>query len=74
MTVYYATIRHHSIGSVRTIGVNGTLSQAKRRATREFGGGFIDHEIVIYEGCDDYYPGDIVATRRIGSRKWRDRV
>lgn len=67
MPTYYATIRHHSIAQAREIVVVGTLAQAKRKATREFGDGFVDHEIVIGRAG-----GDIVSRRRIAERGWSD--
>lgn len=66
MTTYTATITHHSISSARVIEIDGTLTQVKRAATREFGDGFVDHVIVIR---DEY--GETVATRRIGNSRWQ---
>lgn len=66
MTAYTATITHHSISSARVIEIDGTIAQAKRAATREFGDGFLDHIIVIR---DQY--GEPVASRRIGDRRWQ---
>ncbi|MDY0072505.1 MAG: hypothetical protein RBR77_07625 [Thauera sp.] len=65
MTTYTATIAHNSISAARVITIDGTLTQAKRAATKEFGDGFLDHVIVIR---DQY--GEPVATRRIGDAKW----
>lgn len=65
MTTYTATVAHHSIHSARVIEIDGTLTQAKRAATKEFGDGFLDHVIVI---LDQY--GEPVATRRIGDSRW----
>lgn len=64
-TAYTATIRHHSISRARTVSA-ATLPAAKHLATKEFGGGFLDHEIVIY--CGD----EIASRRRIGERGWHD--
>ena len=61
---YSITIRHHSIARARVERYTGTLPAAKRFATREFGAGFNDHEIVIYLG------EDLVARRRIGADRW----
>ena len=64
---YIATVKHHSIAQHRSITLhNVTLTQVKQAATREFGAGFADHEIVIY---DDNH--NLVASRRIGDHKWR---
>ena len=65
MAKYKATITHHSIGQARIIEIEGSLTKAKREATKEFGGGFIDHRIVI---CNEH--NDTVATRRIGEKGW----
>ena len=72
MTTYYATIRHHSISRARVIKIDGTLTQAKAAATREFGGGFNDHALIIFgafpngEMDRDYE----VASRRLDSKRW----
>jgi hypothetical protein len=74
MTEYSATIHHHSIRSARVIRINGTLETAKRRATKEFGDGFLDHEILIREHLNGPQTGGdhfTVARRRIGERNWR---
>ncbi len=69
MTAYIATIRHSSIASARHIKVDGSLTQAKRAATKEFGGEQNDYTIVIAkdDGC-----GEIIASRRVGSADWID--
>lgn len=72
-TTYIATYRHHSIARAPQIKVTGTLAQAKRAAAREFGDGFIDHELAIYEDRGEDMMPDLVSTRRIGGRKWTDR-
>lgn len=71
MTKYVATICHHSIGRAPTVSVGNTLRGAKRRATLEFGDGFLDHTIVI---MDTELPehDNVVATRRIRDRIWSD--
>ena len=68
MAFYTATIAHHSISRAREIKINGTLEVAKRRATKEFGDGFIDHEIIIREDREE---GEVIARRKIGERNWR---
>lgn len=74
MSKYIATITHHSISCARHIEVNGTLTQAKRAATKEFGGEFLDYTIVIGEvtgvdryGCDIV---ETVASRKVGATGW----
>jgi len=64
---YYIGLRHHSIASSREVAVTGTLAQAKRAATREFGDGFQDHEIIIVDSF-----GDIASRRRVSERRWTD--
>ena len=44
---YTATISHPSLRRAREITITGTLLAAKAAATREFGGGYNDHHIVI---------------------------
>lgn len=63
---YTATIRHHSVSRARHITVEGTLTEAKRAASREFGADHQDYRIVIESG------DDVVAWRRIGDREWHD--
>lgn len=72
MTRYKATIRHHSIARARVVNVGDDLTSAKRNASREFGGDYIGHEIVILDRDARNYDSEIVATRRIGVRKWID--
>jgi hypothetical protein len=77
MSKYVATIRHHSISRARVVPVGDDLTQAKRRATAEFGGGFIDHVIVILDNDARDDTGvlnhdAVVSSRRVGSRKWQD--
>lgn len=66
---YTATISHHSIASARVVDVGDGLTTAKRKATREFGDGFIDHVIVIRDAQAPKWDS-IVAVRRIGNRRW----
>ena len=74
MTTFYATIRHHSISRARIIKIDGTLTQAKRVATREFGGDYNDNILTIFGAAPngemdrDY----IVATRRLESKRWHN--
>lgn len=65
---YDATIRHHSIARARTISVTGTLTQAKRKATAEFGADYQDYEIVIFRG------DEVISSRRLSDKRWADRI
>jgi hypothetical protein len=67
---YIATIRHSSIARTREITVQGSLRQAKRRASAEFGAEQRDYEIVIYEQELGFAP-EPVARRRVGDRRWQ---
>lgn len=67
MPTYIATIRHHSLAEAAEITITGPLTVAKKAATRRFGGGFRDHEIII--STPD---GEIVARRQISERNWID--
>lgn len=69
MSRYTATISHHSISRAPVVDVGNDLTAAKRAATREFGGGFNDHVIVIRDTTLPEYD-NVVASRRLGSRKW----
>ena len=69
MTRFVATIAHYSISRARVVDVGDTLAAAKRNATREFGGGYLDHWIQIYD--QTYREGsEAVAMRKVESRKW----
>ncbi len=70
MSKYIATIRHHSISSARHIEIDGTLAQAKRAASREFGAEQRDYTIIIGQDRGD---GDvqIVSSRRIADARWQ---
>lgn len=68
MTTYIATISHHSISRARTIEINGTLAQAKRAASAEFGEDHRDYTILIVDG------DNIVASRRVGGKQWANHV
>ena len=61
-----ATVVHSSISQHDSIDVSDDLSTAKRQAVREFGMGFVDHTIQIY----DAETRETVTERRIGGRKW----
>lgn len=69
MTKYISTIRHSSIASARHISIEGTLTQAKRAATREFGEEQGDYMIVI---AKDDGRGEIIASRRVADSRWVD--
>lgn len=62
---YTATIVHHSIARARVIEVEGTLAEAKAAAWEEFGDEQLDYRIAVYD--ED---GDIVASRRVGAKRW----
>mgnify|MGYP003386601138 CR=1 FL=1 len=65
MSRYVATIKHHSLARAPQVAVGDTLHAAKCGATREFGGGFLDHAIVIF---------DMTTGQRVASRVIRDKV
>lgn len=65
--MFTATISHHSISRARSISAK-TLASAKRKATIEFDGEFIDYRIVIYDET-----GQIVTSRLVSERRWSDR-
>lgn len=64
MATFYATLYHHSISRARGINVEGTLTQAKRSATREFQGDFNFYYVEIFED------GRLVANRRLSANRW----
>lgn len=66
MTIYIVTVEHHSISRHYQIDVEGTLTKAKRAATKEFGDGFLDHRISIYDKRRDIP----IASRKIGDKRW----
>lgn len=66
-TTYTATIAHHSISRARVITIDGSLTQAKRTATKEFGAEQRDYNIVIRDAR-----GETVAARRVGDARWPD--
>jgi hypothetical protein len=61
---YYATISHHSISRAREVDVGDDLPEAIAKANQEFGDGFVDHSIVIYERSNGEFD-DIVAEWKI---------
>lgn len=65
MKTYTIGITHHSIASAREITVTGTLTQAKRQATKEFGGEFQEYRIVIQDSR-----GETVASKLVGAERW----
>ena len=69
MTTYITTIRHHSLSAARNVKINGSLTQAKRAATREFGQEQRDYIIVIGQKHLDGSV-DIVSSRRVGDKAW----
>lgn len=63
----FATVKHSSIGLHYSIPVDPLdLKKAKAESSREFGKGFADHRIVIF----DADTRDEITSRLIGSRKW----
>ena len=69
MTTYITTIRHHSLSAARNVEINGSLAQAKRAATKEFGQEQRDYIIVIGQ---KHLGGqvEIVSSRRVGDKTW----
>jgi hypothetical protein len=61
-----ATVVHGSISQHHSIEVSDDLRTAKRQAVREFGMGFVDHTIRIY----DAETREVISERRIGGIKW----
>jgi hypothetical protein len=61
-----ATVVHGSISQHRSIEVSDDLAAAKRQAAKEFGMGFVDHVIRIY----DAETGEVISERRLGWGKW----
>jgi hypothetical protein len=64
-TTYTAAIAHHSISRARVITIDGTLTKAKRAATKEFGAEQRDYHIVIRN-----MHGETAAVRRVGDARW----
>lgn len=71
-TRFSATLRHHNIARARVVPVGDDLAAAKRAASAEFCGDFRGYEIVILDRDAHNYDSEIVATRRVGARKWVD--
>lgn len=69
MTTFYATLKHHSLSRSPVIKFEGSLKQAKRTATEEFGMEFQEYEIIITD--ED---GDWVARKLVGDEKWTNRL
>lgn len=66
---YYMSISHHSVVHPWEECKSTNLTAAKREATKELGGGFNDHIIIIAVGDSK----EIIAERKISSNKWIDR-
>jgi hypothetical protein len=66
MSLFMATIENHSLKAAPCITVHGTLSDAKRAASRRFAGGFQEHVMVIY--C----AGSIVSRKTLAAKRWED--
>jgi len=64
--MFKATVVHGSISQHDSIEVSDDLRIAKRQAVREFGMGFVDHTIRIY----DAETQETISERRIGGIKW----
>lgn len=67
---YTATIVHHSIASAHTIDCGDDLEEAKKLADAEFGDGFLDHVIIIFENRGEY--DETVTSRKIANDEWND--
>lgn len=67
--MFIATLEHSSIHP-RRMTVKGSLHAAKCRATRDWGDGFLDHTISIYEADDDVSPATLICRRRIADDSW----
>ena len=61
-----ATVVHSSIGSHYSIEVSNDLTCAKQQAAHEFGGGYVDHIIRIY----DAETRQTVTERLVGGSRW----
>ena len=73
MTNLSATIRHHSIASARVVDLGTTdLAAAKKAAAKEFGDDYRDYTICIIGEATIHNQDGIIATRRVGGRKWVD--
>lgn len=65
--MYVIGLQHHSISQSPEIETELDLPAAKRLATKEFGGGFNEHKIVILDAN-----GVLVSSRRIDEKAWTD--
>ena len=73
MTNYRATIRHHSIARARVVDLGtADLTAAKKAAATAFRGEFVDYTICILGDETPDNPRGIVASKRVGARKWID--
>lgn len=73
MTNLRATIRHHSIARARVVDLGTSdLTAAKKAASAEFRGEFVDYTICIMGERTPDNPDGIVAARRVGARKWHN--
>ena len=61
-----ATVVHGSISQHDSIEVSDDLPTAKRQAVREFGMGFVDHTIRIYDDETRETSGGSVASSGVG--------
>jgi len=66
MSTLRATVVHSSISQHDSIEVSSDLTRAKHQAAREFGGGYVDHTIRIY----DAETRQVVSERRVGGGRW----
>ena len=73
MTMFTATIRHHSISRARKIDCGEDLAKAKRLALREFGFEQRGYQIVIY-GEEAGRAPELYASRHVGARQWVDAI
>jgi hypothetical protein len=72
MALYTATLTHHSIARARVIVIDGSLTDAKRAAAREFSDEQRDYRIAVYEEMGEQNIPYLVATRLVGGRKWQE--
>lgn len=73
MNNLHATIRHHSIARARVIDLGtADLKAAKRKASAEFRGEFVDYAICIIGDRTPDNPDGIISSRRVGARNWND--
>ena len=66
MSTLRATVVHSSISQHYSIEVSDNLTIAKQQAAREFGGGYVDHKIRIYDG----ETGQAITERLVAGRTW----